>query len=178
MLGTKLCARKASGFFLCYFLGIGFRTKRFNSSRVFNSISIYPNHFDFKEPGFNLNSLPGEAGLETRMYDIAKGPMHDVTSSEGFLLAIKGVLRLKQNALLWLGVPCNRILNMNGFFCFGVVERNTFLIRQCPQRLGKKNLLIHDVVWFLIKGYLCSTKLDMDQQINYQTELPELWCHG
>lgn len=54
--------------------------------------------------------VPGKAGFAVRTADIAKSILYDMTSPEGFFLALKGVLRLKQNALLWLGVPCNRIL--------------------------------------------------------------------
>ena len=58
-----------------------------------------------------LPHLPGSAGFEVRQSDIQKGPLHDLCSNEGFLLALKGVMRVKENGLLWLGVPCNSILS-------------------------------------------------------------------
>ncbi|CAL1127789.1 unnamed protein product [Cladocopium goreaui] len=47
------------------------------------------------------------AGLNVRKSDISKGLHHDITSSEGFLLSLKNVLRVRYGGLLWCGVPCN-----------------------------------------------------------------------
>lgn len=47
------------------------------------------------------------AGFHVRTSDIMKGKFHDITTPEGFMLSLKGVLRLRYNGLLWLGVPCN-----------------------------------------------------------------------
>jgi hypothetical protein len=56
---------------------------------------------------------PGAAGFHVRTSDIMKGKFHDITTPEGFMLSLKGVLRLRYNGLLWLGVPCNSKLGGN-----------------------------------------------------------------
>ena len=67
--------------------------------------------------GFPHNSVKrkqsGAAGLHTRRSDINRGgagSLFDFETPEGFLLAMKQVLRLRPNGLLWLGIPCNSIL--------------------------------------------------------------------
>ena len=54
--------------------------------------------------------FPGAAGFDVRTSDLLKGELHDVTTPQGFLFALKGVVRVRYNGLLWLGVPCNRTL--------------------------------------------------------------------
>lgn len=61
-------------------------------------------------PMTRCEPVQGDAGFDVRRSDIQKGVLHDITTPEGFLLAVKGVLRCRHNALLWLGVPCSRIL--------------------------------------------------------------------
>ena len=70
----------------------------------------------------NTSQFPGAAGLDVRASDILKGKLHDVTTPEGFMLALKGVLRLRYNGLLWLGVPCNRKLGIKLKSCFHIAE--------------------------------------------------------
>ncbi|CAK9052328.1 unnamed protein product [Durusdinium trenchii] len=48
-----------------------------------------------------------DAGFDVRTSDITKGKLHDIMTPEGFMLVLKGVLRLRYNGQLWLGVPCN-----------------------------------------------------------------------
>ena len=81
------------------------------------------------------------------MYDISKGVLHDITSSQGFMMAIKGVLRLKPGALLWLGVPCNTILNRMVLFILGWKGKHTYrkICNMYANDLVTSNMLIHDV---------------------------------
>lgn len=53
------------------------------------------------------------AGFDVRTSDLLKGELHDVTTPQGFLLALKGVVRVRYNGLLWLGVPCNSWIFMS-----------------------------------------------------------------
>lgn len=46
-------------------------------------------------------------GMTARMMDIERGPLFDITSPEGFLLALCGTLHIRHNGLLRVGVPCN-----------------------------------------------------------------------
>ncbi|CAK9007833.1 WD_REPEATS_REGION domain-containing protein, partial [Durusdinium trenchii] len=54
-----------------------------------------------------IPNIRGKAGFDVRTSDLTKGPLHDLTTSEGFLLALKQVLRVRYDGLYWLGVPCN-----------------------------------------------------------------------
>ena len=44
--------------------------------------------------------FPGAAGFDVRTSDLLKGELHDVTTPQGFLLALKGVVRVRYNGLL------------------------------------------------------------------------------
>ena len=47
-------------------------------------------------------------GLQAEGMDVTINPQqHNLLSTEGFLHAVKGVLRLRRNSLLWGGLPCS-----------------------------------------------------------------------
>ena len=109
---------------------------------------------------------PGNAGFAVRKSDIEKGVLHDITTPQGFLLALKGVLRLKHNALLWLGVPCSRILSSISLVDFD----------RSPDCLG-----LNDSCFFRGSHESSSSKLGMDQffhnQKNFGSRHHGWWTH-
>lgn len=55
-------------------------------------------------------------------YDCLRKPQEDISSTEGFLLAVQKVLRIRKGGLLWLGVPCSG-------FCWMAKSRHG----RCPE---------------------------------------------
>ena len=123
----------------------------------FNALTIYPS---LRRPS---GQSPGMEGFEVRRSDINRGPLHDLTSSQGFLLAMKGVLRLKENGLLWLGVPCNSTLGLNlGHASLYMISHPVFCTR------GRRADLTS---W-------SSNKVDLDFILHHKKNDFGLWNHG
>ena len=55
----------------------------------------------------NLSFAFRAKGYNSEGYDISTNPKEDLSTTMGFILALRGVLRLKIGGLLWGGVPCS-----------------------------------------------------------------------
>jgi hypothetical protein len=55
----------------------------------------------------NLSFAFRAKGFKSEGFDVSSNPKEDLSTTVGFILALRGVLRLKIGALLWGGVPCS-----------------------------------------------------------------------
>ena len=54
-----------------------------------------------------LTRASRRAGWRTVAFDILRSPQEDLTTEAGFLKALGLVMRLREGALLWIGLPCS-----------------------------------------------------------------------